>query len=156
MKQAPGYAIPNPDSAVLVCKLQKMLYGLKQSGCRWYQKLVGIMEKLGFVRSEVDQAVFYRRDEERKFLIIVLVHVDDCSIVASSQPLIGQFKIEIKKHVDITDLGDLHWILGIEERRIREEKKILLLQCSSSLLCPTGTDRNWLVPSGSDWYQVPE
>jgi len=98
MKQAPGYAIPNPDGAVLVCKLRKTLYGLKQSGRRWYQKLVGIMEKLGFVRSEVDQGVFYRRDEGQKILIIVLVHVD-CLIVVSSQPLISRFKIEIKKHV---------------------------------------------------------
>ncbi len=88
------------------------------------------MEKLGFVRSKVDQAVFYRRDEGRKILIIVLVHVNDCSIVASSQPLIGQFKIEIKKHVDITDLGDLHWILGIKVQRIREERKFLLSQRS--------------------------
>ncbi len=130
MKQAPGYAIANPDGAVLVCKLQKTLYGLKQSGCRWYQKLVEIMEKLGFVRSEVDQAVFYRRDEGWKILIIVLVHVNDCSIVALSQPLISRFKIKIKKHVDIIDLGDLHWILGIEVRRIHEERKFLLSQCS--------------------------
>ena len=30
--------------------------------------------------------------------------------------------------MDITDLGDLHWILGIEVRRIREDRKILLSQ----------------------------
>jgi len=46
--------------------------------------------------------------------MIVLVHVDDCTIVANTQPLIMHFKIEITKHVEITDLGDLHWILGIE------------------------------------------
>ena len=59
MKQPPRYAIPNPNGAMLVCKLRKTLYGLKQSGFQWYQKLVGIMEELGFMRSEVDQAVFY-------------------------------------------------------------------------------------------------
>ncbi len=50
------------------------------------------MEKLGFMKSEVDQAVFYRRDEGWKILTIMLVHVDDCLIVASSQPLISRFK----------------------------------------------------------------
>jgi hypothetical protein len=125
MHQAPGYAENR-----LVCKLKKTLYGLKQSGRRWYQKLLKIMMKLKFSRSEVDQAVFYRRDVPRNVLIIIKVHVDDCSIVASTQPLINRFKIEIKKHVDITDMGGLHWILGIEVKRIREQRKILLSQCS--------------------------
>jgi len=83
MRQPPGYA-----NGLFVCKLKKTLYGLKQSGCRWYQKLVGFMTDLKFARSKVDQAVFYQRDVGKGILIIVLVHVDDCSIVGSSQPLI--------------------------------------------------------------------
>jgi hypothetical protein len=100
------------------------------------------MTKLGFARSEVDQAVFYRRDEGRGILIIVLVHVDDCSIVASSQPLINHFKIMIKRHVEITDLGDLHWILGIEVKRVRENRQLLLSQRSyiDSILRRYGMD----------------
>ncbi len=128
MKQPPGYSVSDPNGTNLVCHLQKTLYGLKQSGRRWYQKLVEIMDQLGFKRCEVDQAVFYRQGEEK--LIIVLVHVDDCTIVVKTQPLIARFKIEIAKHVEITDLGDLHWILGIEVLRIREERRILLSQRS--------------------------
>jgi len=100
------------------------------------------MTDLKFARSEVDQAVFYRRDVGKGILIIVLVHVDDCSIVGSSQPLIDQFKIEIEKCVEITDLGELHWILGIEVKRIREDRKILLSQRSyiDSILRRYGLD----------------
>src|SRR6266498_191235 len=116
MKQPPGYSVSAKNGKVLVCRLRKTLYGLKQSGRRWYQKLEEIMEKLGFSRCEVDQAVFYRRGEGK--LMIVLVHVDDCTIVANAQPLITHFKIEIVKHVEITDLGDLHWILSIEVLQI--------------------------------------
>jgi hypothetical protein len=101
MKQLPGFA-----EGKLVCKLCKTLYRLKQSGRCWYQKLVEIMMKLTFSRSEVDQAVFYRRDIGRNLLIIVLVHVDDYSIVATTQPLINAFKIEIKKQVEITNMGE--------------------------------------------------
>jgi hypothetical protein len=127
MKQPPGYSAPN--SSGMVCLLKKTLYGLKQSGRRWYQKLVKIMaEGLGFKRSDVDQAVFYKR--ERGLLIIVLVHVDDCTIAANRPQLIRKFKIEIAKHVEITDLGELHWILGIEVRRIRERRLLLLSQRS--------------------------
>jgi hypothetical protein len=43
MKQPPGY--PAPNSSGKVCHLLKTLYGLKQSGRRWYQKLVEILVK---------------------------------------------------------------------------------------------------------------
>ena len=126
MRQPPGYTVSNQNGIPLVCRLRKTLYGLKQSGRRWYQKLVEIMEKLGFLRCEVDQAVFFKQGKGR--LIVVLVHVDDCSIVANSSSLVTGFKTEIAKHVNITDLGDLHWILGIEVLCIREERRILLSQ----------------------------
>ena len=74
MKQPPGY-----DGQALATCLFKTLY-IKQAGRHWYQKLVEIMTKLGFLRSKVDSAVFYRRDKLLKLLIIILVHVDDCSI----------------------------------------------------------------------------
>lgn len=53
-------------------------------------------------------------------VIIVLVHIDDCTIAATAIMLIEHFKKEIAKHVEITDLGELHWLLGIEIRRDRE------------------------------------
>ena len=130
MKQPPGYAMSGSDGKPLVCQLQKALYGLKQSGRHWYQKLVEIMTKLKFLRSEVDSAVFFRRDEAKKMLIIVLVHVDDCTIVGRPKQLIPKFKIEMSKFVQITDLGELHWILGIEVHKIWEDKQILLSQRS--------------------------
>ena len=116
MKQAPGYEDNGTGGKMLVYRLKKSLYGLKQAGRRWYQKLVEIMMKLGFERCEGDQAVFYRRCERTNVLIIVLVHVDNCTIVGKSLSLINRFKVEIVKYVDITDMGDLHWILRIKVR----------------------------------------
>ena len=77
-----------------------------------------------------------------KLLMIVLVHVDDCSIAGRPKQLIQKFKIEIQKFVQITDLGDLHWILGIEVHRIREDKRIMLSQRSyiNSILRRYGFD----------------
>ena len=66
----------------------------------------------------MDQAVFYRRCDKSGMLIVVLVHIDDCTIVGKSQALVERFKAEIQKHADITDMGELHWILGIEVCRI--------------------------------------
>ena len=111
MRQPPGYHAPNSEGKV--CCLRKTLYGLKQSGRRWYQKLVDIMtRRLGFSRCDVDQAVFFRRDGED--VIVVLVHVDDCTVAALKLADIEDFKAKISQHVEITDLGELHWLLGIE------------------------------------------
>ena len=114
MKQPPGYPV-SPDLNQVLWLL-KSLYGLKQAGRRWYQRLVKIMEALGFKRCDVDQAVFYHR--KGATLIIVLVHVDDCMITGTSITLILRFKIEIAKYVTITDLGELHWIFGIKVKCI--------------------------------------
>ena len=86
------------------------------------------MEEMGFKRCDVDQAVFYCR--QGPTLIIVLVHVDDCTIAGTSITLILRFKMEISKFVTITDLGELHWILGIEVKRVRERRTIHLSQRS--------------------------
>ena len=130
MKQPPGYEEVGTDGRVRVLRLRKTLYGLKQAGRRWYHKLVFIMTRLGFSRCGGDQAVFFRRCEKTNMLIVVLVHVDDCSIVGNTRKLVDRFKVEMAKFVDITDLGELHWILGIEVCRIREERKLLLSQKS--------------------------
>ena len=127
MKQPPDY--PAPNSKGQVCQLLKTLYGLKQSGRRWYQRLVEILvEFLGFLHCEVDQAVFYKHVGTS--LIIMLVHVDDCTIVATALPLINDFKVNLVNHVEITDLSELHWLLGIEIRRECEHHLIFLSQCS--------------------------
>ena len=65
-----------------------------------------------------------------KTLIIIIVHVNDCTIAASSLALIVAFKAELSKHVEITDLGELHWLLGIEVTRNREECSLALSQRS--------------------------
>ena len=137
MKQVPGYEVDSHEKRAKVYQLKKSLYGIKQAGCRWYQKLVEIMTKLGFKRCEGDQAVFYRQCKETGVLVVVLVHVDNCTIMGKSQMLIDRFKGEIAKHVDITDMGTLHWILGIEVRRICEEIKLMLSQKAyiESILC---------------------
>ena len=79
--------------------------------------------------------MFYRRKVTD--LVIVLVHIDDCTIVATSKLLIDGFKKAIAKQVEIFDLGELHWIMGIEVRHERKNKRILFSQRAylDSILC---------------------
>ena len=105
-----------------------MLYGLKQSGHCWYQQLVEILvNELGFTQCSVDQAVYFRCRKPSE-LVIVVVHIDNCTIAATSLNEIDEFKHDIKKHVEITNLSELHWLLGIEMTWNRDKRTISLCQ----------------------------
>jgi hypothetical protein len=127
MRQAPGYAKPGSEDQVLL--LKKPLYGLKQSGRRWYHRLYHALKKLfNLARCEVDHAVFYRRSGTN--LIAIIAHVDDLTIVTSSVLLMREVKSKFSQEFEITDLGEIHWLLGIEILRDRSTRTISLSQKS--------------------------
>jgi hypothetical protein len=125
MCQPPGYPYPNSSRKVL--QLRKTIYGLKQSGQRWYQKLTEICtETLSFQRCNVDQAVFYCCDDEA--IAVMAVHVDDCTIVAYPRELVDEVKRKLGTRVEVTNLGELHWLLGIEVSRDHDVCTLCLSQ----------------------------
>ena len=83
---------------------------------------------MGFIWCDVDQAVFFKR--QGADLIIVVVHVDDCTVAATMTTLVNQFKMALCEHVEVTDLGELHWLLGIEIKRDHTHCTIHLSQHS--------------------------
>jgi len=111
MAHTPGYK-PS-DVANRVLRLLKAIYGLKQAAHRWYQKLREMFISLGYKQSEVDQAVFYKLLPQVKQLIVIAVHVDNCTIAASTVCLVEDLKAGLSRHIKVTDLGELHWMLGI-------------------------------------------
>jgi len=50
----------------------------------------------------------------------ILVHVDNCTISSNSLDAILIFKKAIQDHVEITDMDELHWLLGLKIKRNRE------------------------------------
>jgi hypothetical protein len=78
----------------------------------------------------VDQAVFYKHTKMPHTLIIIAVHIDDCTIAASSTTAVEALKAGLRKHLEVTDLGELHWMLGIEVKCDRAGGLIHLLQKS--------------------------
>jgi Reverse transcriptase (RNA-dependent DNA polymerase) len=126
MQHPPGYKAP--DAGTQVLHLIKTLYGLKQSGRRWYQKLTSIFTSLGFKRCSVDEAVFFKVDACKGDLTITAVHVDDCTIAATCIRLIEELKASLRQHVEVTDLGELHWMLSIDIKHDREASTIHLSQ----------------------------
>jgi hypothetical protein len=61
-----------------VLKLNKSLYGLKQAGYNWFEKLREGLLSRDFTQSQVDKCVFFRKD------CIILTYVDDCIILGKT------------------------------------------------------------------------
>jgi len=51
-----------------VCKLQKVIYGLKQSSRAWFQKFPTVIVSLHFVASQHDSALFVRKTNVGRIL----------------------------------------------------------------------------------------
>jgi hypothetical protein len=89
---------PNP-----VKHLFKLLYGLKQARCKWYDALVHALVGLNFSKMHADPGVFVAHIGED--ILILLCHIDDCMLTGSSKQLIALYKRKLNACHMLTDLG---------------------------------------------------
>lgn len=122
LKQPPGHEAKGKEDWVWF--LSKALYGLRQSGHLWYQKLKGILVKIGFKPCKADPCVFVRI--RGNAISIISSHVDDLGMYCNSKAEVTLVKSEIRKYVSIKDLGEISTILGIEVIRNRSARTISL------------------------------
>jgi len=123
MEQLQGFV--HQEGEHLVCKLHKSLYGLKQSPRAWNQKLDAFFKNIEFMKSEADPSVYVVQVGDVKFFIVV--YVDDLILVCNDQNKLLQIKEELSKKFEMKDLGELHFFLGIEVERNRDEQLILCI-----------------------------
>ena len=124
MDSPPGYS----NDADTVKRLLKALYGLKQAGRKWYIVLVRTLDGLDFKITYADPGVFFVHVGEH--VLILAVHVDDCMFTGSSIKLIMLYKEKLNACYALTDLGPIHWLLGIKITRDRAARTISLSQSS--------------------------
>jgi len=118
MEIPPGYNPPNSEGKV--CRLLKSLYGLKQAGRQWYKKLSETFFSIDFTRSQVDHAVFYKRDYTG--ITIICCSTDDLTMATSSPDRMIETRSLLKKKFEMTDAGELHWMLGIKVERDKKQR----------------------------------
>eukprot|EP00253_Pinus_taeda_P004175 PITA_04175 len=94
-----------------VCRLKKALYGLKQAPRAWYGRIDGYLQKMGFVKSDVDPNLYYLVVESEP--LILVLYVDDLFLTGASK-LIEDCKKNLATKFDIKDLGRMHYFLGLE------------------------------------------
>jgi hypothetical protein len=122
MKPPPGFDVPEG----MVLKLVKALYGTKQGRRVWYENIRDTLKSMGYERTKADHAIFTRVCSNA--LSILALYVDDITMACKSLETINQDKERLKEHYEMTDLGELAWILGVHVTRDRHASWITLSQ----------------------------
>jgi hypothetical protein len=124
--EAPPGVLSKDEIVAKVLKLLKGLYKLKQARWLWKQKMTKVFEELGFAMLKIDHSVFFRtwRGEE----LIVPVSTDDMVIAGNTRTVVNSFKRELRKHFEITDLGELKWLLRFEVKHNCKVRTIAINQ----------------------------
>lgn len=113
MEQPEGFVDEkHPD---FVCKLNRSLYGLKQSGRQWNVRLHSVLTSMGLRRCETERCLYVGNVNGNK--IILAVYVDDLLIASSDVGSIDIIKKKLANEFDISDKGPAKYILGIEIER---------------------------------------
>jgi len=68
--------------------------------------------KFHYTQCAAKHCVFYRWHQGE--IIIIMVAVDDLSLTSSSRQLLLKSKAELKSEFSITELREVHWLLGME------------------------------------------
>ena len=109
--QPPGYIKTGNEHKVY--KLRKALYGLKQAPQVWYSRIEAYFLREGFLKCPYEHTLFVKITNGGKILI-VCVYVDDLIFTRNDVAMFDKFKKSMMIKFDMTDLGMLHYFLGIE------------------------------------------
>ena len=110
MKQPEGFS----DGTDRVCKLERSLYGLKQSPRCWNKRFVDYLLKLGFVRSDADPCLYVQQNEGHK--LIIVLYVDDGIVAATHVKDCHKLLVDLTAEFKMT-AGPVSCFLGVEVRQ---------------------------------------
>jgi len=116
------YMIAPPRSTSIqpgqVCKLKRVLYGLKQAIIEWFAKLSFFLLSTGYTQSMNDHSLFI--DSSEGSCISLLAYVDDILLKGNDKKKIDIIKQALNKIFKIKDLRDLRYFLGLKVERSKK------------------------------------
>ena len=111
VEQPLGFEIKGSEKKVY--KLEKALYGLKQAPRAWYSRIDKYFMGRNFQKSESEPTLYVKVQGVDEILIVCL-YVDDMIFTGNSSKMIEEFKKNMMSEFEMTDLGLLHYFLGME------------------------------------------
>jgi hypothetical protein len=80
MQQPEGFVVAGQEE--LVCKLRKSIYGLKQAGRAWFEKINTALVRMDFTPLDSDHCVYVRHQGDA--VLYIVLYVDDLLLIGSS------------------------------------------------------------------------
>ena len=90
-----------------MCKLNKSIYGLKQSPRCWNSTLDAQLKKVGFKQTKSDPCIYLSTTGRDPFYIGV--YVDDMMMAGKDEASLQKVKDELGTKFEIKDLGKLKY-----------------------------------------------
>ena len=90
----------NPDN---VCKLKKVLHGLKQALRAWYHRMDKYLKEKGFKKGTVDSNLYIKSEGDN--LLLVLVYVDDIIFGCINDSSVQWFSNAMQSNFEISMIG---------------------------------------------------
>uniref|UniRef100_A0A2N9FDK1 Integrase catalytic domain-containing protein n=1 Tax=Fagus sylvatica TaxID=28930 RepID=A0A2N9FDK1_FAGSY len=124
MDQPIGFVVKGQERKV--CRLNRSLYGLKQSSRQWYKRFYQEVISNGFLMIEEDHCVYVKRSEGS--FIILLLYVDDILLAGNNREFIKTIKEWLSSTFEMKDMGEANFVLGVKILRDRSRKFLGLSQ----------------------------
>ncbi|XP_028125088.1 uncharacterized protein LOC114322022 [Camellia sinensis] len=109
MEQPPGFV--DPSQPILVYKLHKALYSLKQAPWAWYSTFSSFLLSKGFLQSHCDSSLFIHFTSSS--ITFLLIYVNDILLIISNQSYLASLSTPMHNAFSMKELGDISYFLGI-------------------------------------------
>lgn len=107
-----------------MCKLRKVLYGLKQLLRAWFGRFARVMITIGYKQSQGDYTLFINNSPSGGVTVLLLVFADDIIVTDNDDKEKHVLSLCLAKEFKIKVLGRLKYFRGIEVAHSR--KSILI------------------------------
>ena len=121
----------NPNRPNYVCKLNKSIYGLKQSARCWNSTLDEFLTSSGYRRSAADECIYIKQIKNstgKISFVILAIYVDDMLPVSNDIDFLNVEKKSLCDRFEMTDQGEVHYILGMSIKRDRQNRAMYISQ----------------------------
>ena len=124
MSQPEGFEDSQRPHAV--CRIQRSIYGLKQSGRCWNSAFNQFLKSCGYVRSVADPCIYIKNIADN--VVLLALYVDDIIIASNSRQLLNEEKKQMMDTFEMEDQGPVHYVLGMTIQRNHKTGEMCLAQ----------------------------
>lgn len=110
----------------VIVKLNKAIYGLKQSARSWYERVEQCLCEEGYKKSYIEPCVFTKMNDDVK--IVIALYVDDFFVFSNNQEETDKLISLLSSKFKIKNLGQVQQCLGMRVKIDKQSNVITLDQ----------------------------